>query len=50
MLSDLSEIGEICKVEIDKKIILPIDDLESENVTLINPYISGGITQRPDIY
>ena len=34
MLSDLSEIGEICKVELDKKIILPIDDLESEKCDL----------------
>ncbi len=34
MLSDLSEIGEICKIELDKKIILPIDDLESEKCDL----------------
>lgn len=34
MLSDLSEIGDICKDELDKKIILPIDDLESEKCDL----------------
>ncbi|MBU4221551.1 MAG: hypothetical protein KKD46_06865 [Euryarchaeota archaeon] len=34
MLSDLSEIGEICRSELDKKIILPIDDLESEKCDL----------------
>src|SRR3989337_2602243 len=34
MLSDLSDIGEICKVDLDKKIVLPIDDLESEKCDL----------------
>ncbi len=34
MLSDLSEIGDMCKIELDKKIILPIDDLESEKCDL----------------
>ncbi|HEY9205985.1 MAG TPA: P-loop NTPase fold protein [Candidatus Methanoperedens sp.] len=34
MLSDLSEIGDICKSDLDKKVILPIDDLESEKCDL----------------
>lgn len=34
MLSDLSDIGEICKVDLDKKLVLPIDDLESEKCDL----------------
>lgn len=34
MLSDLSEIGEICKFGLDTKIMLPIDDLESEKCDL----------------
>ncbi len=34
ILSDLSEIGELCKVDLDKKIILPLDDLESEKCDL----------------
>ncbi|TFH46477.1 MAG: hypothetical protein E4G94_02335 [ANME-2 cluster archaeon] len=34
MLSDLSEIGEICKSDLDTKIMLPIDDLESEKCDL----------------
>lgn len=34
MLSDLSEIGDMCKVDLDKKIMLPIDDLESEKCDL----------------
>src|SRR4030067_3027241 len=34
MLSELADIGEMCKADIDKKIILPIDDLESEKCDL----------------
>lgn len=34
MLSDLSDIGAICKIDLDKKILLPIDDLESEKCDL----------------
>jgi hypothetical protein len=34
MLSALADIGEMCKADIDKKIILPIDDLESEKCDL----------------
>ncbi len=34
MLSDLSNIGKICEIYLDKKILLPIDDLESEKCDL----------------
>ncbi len=34
MLSGLSEIGDMCKVDLDEKIMLPIDDLESEKCDL----------------
>ncbi len=43
MLSDLSKIGEICKDELDKKIILPIDDLESEKCDLDDALYQVGL-------